>query len=100
MALRKAPGSEDLGTQVRTHLNQYLDSSRMSQRVQADLGSGVERAVHQHLGKTETRGLEENEAPAVAGVPILSLLRNPAGVRTAILVNEILERPKCLRRKT
>jgi len=72
----------------------------MSQRVKADLGSAVERAVREHLGKTETRGTEEKEAPALAGVPIMTLLRNPEGVRTAILVNEILERPKCLRRKT
>jgi hypothetical protein len=100
MALRKGPGSEDLGTQVRAHLSQYLDSTRMSQRVKADLGSAVERAVREHLGKTETRGTEEKEAPALAGVPIMTLLRNPEGVRTAILVNEILERPKCLRRKT
>lgn len=100
MALRKAPGSEDLGTQVRDHLTQYLDSSRMSQRVKSDLGSGVERAVREHMGSTETRGPEDRETLVVAGVPILALLRNPAGVRTAILVNEILERPKCLRPKT
>jgi hypothetical protein len=100
MASRKGPGSEDLGTQVRDHLNQYLDSSRMSQRVKADLGSSVERTVREHLGKTETSGTQEIEMPVVAGVPILTLLQDPAGVRMAILVNEILERPRCLRRKT
>jgi hypothetical protein len=101
IAARKAPVSQDLGTQVRAHSSEYLDSSRMSQRVKADLGSSVERAVHEHLGKTETRGLEDKETPAAAtSVPILALLRNPAGVRAAILVNEILQRPKCLRRKT
>ncbi len=101
IAARKAPGSEDLGTQVQAHLNEYLDSSRMSQRVKADLGSSVERGVREHLGKTETRGTEEKETPAApTDAPIQSLLRNPAGVRSAILLNEILQRPKCLRRKT
>jgi hypothetical protein len=101
MAMRKAPGTEDLGNQVRTHANQYLDSSRMSQRVQADLGSAVERTVREHLGTPETSGPRDKEkVTLVAGVPILTLLRSPAGVRTAILVNEILERPKWLRRKS
>jgi hypothetical protein len=103
LAQRKAPVSDDLGAQVRAHLNQYLDTSRMSQRAKADLGTAVERAVRDHLGKTETRGTDDQDSLTVAaqpGTPIVSLLRNPAGVRTAVLVNEILQRPKCLRRKT
>ncbi len=103
LAQRKAPVSDDLGAQVRAHLTQYLDSSRMSQRAKADLGTAVERAVREHLGKTETRGTDEQDALTVAaqsGTSIISLLRNPAGVRTAVLVNEILQRPKCLRRET
>jgi hypothetical protein len=103
LAQRKAPVSDDLGAQVRAHLNQYLDTSRMSQRAKADLGTAVERAVRDHLGKTETRGTEDQDPLTVAaqsGTPIISLLRNPAGVRTAVLVNEILQRPKCLRRET
>jgi hypothetical protein len=104
MAVRKAPVSGDLGADIRTHLSQYLDSSRMSQRAKADLGSAVERAVREHMGKTETRGLEDQNAvvapPAQSGMSIVTLLRNPAGVKTAILINEVLQRPKCLRRKT
>ena len=87
--------------QVQAHLSEYLDSSRMSQRVQADLGSSVERGVREHLGKTETRGTEEKETPVgPADAPLQALLRDPAGVRSAIILNEILARPKCLRRKT
>jgi hypothetical protein len=103
LAQRKAPVSDDLGAQVRAHLNQYLETSRMSQRAKADLGTAVERAVREHLGKTETRGTDDQDpltVAAQAGTPLISLLRNPAGVRTAVLVNEILQRPKCLRRET
>lgn len=103
LAQRKAPVSGDLGAQVRAHLSQYLESSRLSQRAKAELGSAVERAVREHLGTTATRGTQDQESVAGAvelDAPIVTLLRNPAGVRTAILVNEILERPKCLRRKT
>jgi hypothetical protein len=103
IAQRKAPVSDDLGAQVRAQLNQYLESSRLSQRARADLGSAIERAVRAHLGTTATDGPELQDSlvsVAPPGMPITTLLRNPNGVRTAILVNEILERPKCLRRKT
>jgi hypothetical protein len=101
IASRKAPVSDDLGAQIRAHLSQYLESSRLSERAQTDLGNAVELAVREHLGATVTRGATGAD-PVVAtaqSVPLLALLRNPAGLRTAILVNEILERPKCLRRK-
>jgi hypothetical protein len=102
IASRKAPVSEDLGAQIRAHLGQYLESSRMSQQARTELGKAVELAVREHMGTTETRGaagLDQVDARPQSGQPIAALLRNPAGVRTAILVNEILERPKCLRRK-
>jgi len=102
IASRKAPVSDDLGAQIRAHLGQYLESSRLSQQVRTDLGKAVERAVRDHLGATVTGSVAApDQVDATAqSVPLLALLRNPAGVRTAILVNEILERPKCLRRKT
>jgi hypothetical protein len=103
IASRKAPVSDDLGAQIRAHLSQYLESSRLSQRARTDLGKAVELAVREHLGTMDTggaAGLDPLDARTQSGQPIVALLRDPAGVRTAILVNEILERPKCLRRKT
>jgi hypothetical protein len=102
LAQRKAPVSDDLGAQVRAHLNQYLDSARLSQQARADLGSAVERAVLDHLGTTTAGSADQDAANAAAdpAASIVALLRNPTGVRTAILVNEILERPRCLRRNT
>ena len=103
MALRKAPVSDDLGAQIRAHLSHYLDSSQLSQRAKADLGSAVDRAVREHLGNATAggpQGQESLNAAAEAGAPFLALLRNPSGVRNAILINEILGRPKGLRRKT
>jgi hypothetical protein len=103
LAQRKAPVSDDLGAQVRAHLTQYLDSSRMSERARADLGSAVERAVRDHMGTTTTAGTADQAAPQAAADPtasVMALLRDPAGVRAAIVVSEILERPRCLRRNT
>ncbi|HUE12708.1 MAG TPA: hypothetical protein VMR25_00970 [Planctomycetaceae bacterium] len=103
IASRKAPVSDDLGAQIRSHLSHYLDSSQLSQRAKADLGNAVDRAVREHLGNTTTGGPQGQDSLNVAaqsGAPIAALLRDPAGVRTAILVNEILQRPKCLRRES
>ena len=97
---RKAPYRTIWGPRVRAHLNQYLESSRLSQKARAELGSAIDRAVRDHLGNTRT-AIEDQDSPSSAktGPPIASFLRNPGDVRTAILVNEILQRPKCLGRK-
>jgi hypothetical protein len=102
IASRKSPVSDDLGAQIRAHLAQYVDSSRMSQRAQADLGNAVERAVRQHLGQTATSGAGDNDerlAAVSASSPIASLLRDSTSVRQAMVINEILGRPKGLQRK-
>jgi hypothetical protein len=101
IAARKAPGSEDLGKQIRTHLAQYLDPSRMANQTQNDLGNSVDRTVRQHLGTTITAPAETEQAavPKIDGSQIVPLLRNRSNVRTAIVINEILGRPKGLSRR-
>ena len=68
--------SDDLGAQVRAHLNQYLESSRLSQKARAELGSAIDRAVRDHLGNTRTT-IEDQDSPSSAktGPPIASFLR-------------------------
>ncbi|HXY36356.1 MAG TPA: hypothetical protein VEI07_19115 [Planctomycetaceae bacterium] len=101
MASRKAPGSEDLGKQIRTHLAQYLDASRMTVQTQSDLGNSVERTVRQHMGDTVTAGVaQQDTAPASSEASLIApLLRNPANVRSSIVINEILGPPRGLRRR-
>lgn len=101
MASRKAPVSDDLGVQIRSHLAQYLESSRLSQQARADLGKAVEKAVREHLGSTVTANAAGRDriGPVPSGSSIGDVLRNPANVQTAILVNEILGPPKGLRRR-
>jgi hypothetical protein len=97
---RRAPGSEDLGKQIRSHLAQYLDSSRMAAQTQSDLGNGVERTVRQHLGETvNVADKVRSKSSAAEASAILPLLRNASSVRTAIVINEILGPPKGLRRR-
>jgi hypothetical protein len=97
---RRAPGSEDLGKQIRSHLAQYLDSSRMAAQTQSDLGNAVERTVRQHLGETvNVADKEQSRSSPADASAILPLLRNASSVRTAIVINEILGPPKGLRRR-
>jgi hypothetical protein len=52
------------------------------------------------LGESVNVADMEKSAPAPdAGSRVVSLLRNPSSVRTAIVVNEILGPPKGLRRR-
>jgi hypothetical protein len=98
IAARKAPGSEDLGKQIRSHVATYLDASRMAVQTQSDLGNGVERTVRQHLGETVNVANKEQSADtAMDGSQIVALLRNASSVRTAIVINEILGPPRGLR---
>jgi hypothetical protein len=75
----------------------------MAAQTQSDLGNAVERTVRQHLGQTITAGVTEalpaSGPSASEGKDIMPLLRNPSSARTAIVVNEILGRPKGLRRR-
>jgi hypothetical protein len=100
IAGRKAPGSENLGKQIRSHLAEYLDSSRMAAQTQSDLGNAVERTVRQHLGETvSVADKEQSQSSPAEASAILPLLRNASSVRTAIVINEILGPPKGLRRR-
>lgn len=80
--------SSNLGGELRSHqLGNQIDAAvrkEITDAVQIDLGTGiaaasatpVERPVH----------------------PLVKVLRDPNGVRQAILLNEVLQRPKALRR--
>ena len=94
LAERKGPGSLDLGTGVREHLSTFMDPNRLERRVQQDMKPEVEAAVQAHLGQfgAETPRLSEQLSQAKPH-PIVQLLRDPQGVRQAILIKEILERP-------
>lgn len=79
----------DLGAAVRTH--------HLSNRVEASVEKDIASAVQADLGSI---------APATGSIvpserrvhPLVKVLRDPGGVRQAILLNEILQRPKSMRR--
>ncbi|MGE3313820.1 MAG: hypothetical protein AB7O26_01805 [Planctomycetaceae bacterium] len=92
---RPAPGSQDLGSSVRTHLNEYMDPTRLEKQVAADMRDTVAAAVQAHLGQfagASLTGHRSEKKHVQQTHPIVALLRNPDGVRQAILIKEVLER--------
>ncbi len=80
-----------LGQGVRSHLHEHMEPNRIGAAVQQD----IDLAVRKDLGPDAA-----SDALTRAGNihPLAQALRDPQGVRQAILLNEILSRPKSLRR--
>ena len=70
---------------------------RMSKRVDQDLGHGVERSVSSHMGPSVGGGRNSDvsvDSGDWTAENLAGLLTRPEGMRQAVLVHEILSRPK------
>lgn len=77
-------------------------SSHLGNRIDALVQSDVTGAVEKDIQAAVQHDLGNAIAPATIKVavdhPLIAVLRDPKGVRQAILLNEILQRPKALRK--
>lgn len=91
---RAAPVSKDLGTGVRSHVAEHLQSGKITQEVSQDLKDRVSESVTTHLGQFSGSSSSPTapEQPTAAQ-QIGQLLRSPASVRQAMLINTILSPP-------
>ncbi|MCA9075531.1 MAG: hypothetical protein KDA93_10900 [Planctomycetaceae bacterium] len=105
ISLRHIQASEDLGAGVRSHADEHMQA-RMSQRVEQDLPHLVNQGVSQHLGEftADDRDTRAGVAPVVSSraavkdaTGLIASLRDPAGMRKAIILQEILSKPRALR---
>jgi hypothetical protein len=99
LASRPAPITDTLGTGVKQSLSQHM-TDRVSQEVQQRLAPRVDAEVAADLGPTLTSGASMRAPPLPAAVSatlradrFAELLRNPANVRQAIVLNLILSPP-------
>ena len=70
---------------------------RMTRRVDRDLGHGVEQSVSSHMGPSvgDGRGSDVSfDSSDWTAENLVGLLTRPDGMRQAVLVHEILSRPK------
>ncbi len=78
--------SSNLGNEVRSH--------QMGNRVDAAVQKEITAAVQHDLGNRIAAAKPSQEQPMH---PLIKVLRDPNGIRQAILLNEILQRPKAKR---
>ncbi len=95
-----------MGAGVKQSLSQHM-TDRVSQEVQQRLAPRVEDKGAADLGPTMTSGASMRAPPLPAAVSatlradrFAEMLRNPANVRQAIVLNMILSPPPALARKS
>jgi len=96
---RHAIGQRHIDSQVDDLVAEHLPSQRMGNLVEQDLGRGVDQSVASHLGsasgtQVETAAVWEDGVNALSAEYLAGLLSRPEGMRQAVLVHEILSRPK------
>jgi hypothetical protein len=93
-----------VGSGVAEHVDSYIGDhvrSHMGRDVDNFVKKDIDERVRSHLGSQSSKPVEmsASDTGSAAADDILSVLKTPAGVRHAILVNEILSRPRSLRKK-
>lgn len=96
---RHVIGQRHVDSHVDEQVAEYLPSQRMENLVEQDLGHGVEQSVASHLGSSDGTQVETAEVwddglSALSAESLIGLLTRPEGIRQAVLVHEILSRPK------
>ena len=92
----------NIGARVQNHIGQQSSSKKSTNAVSEYVDTTIVKSVNEHLGR---RSAEMPPPTTVAkgnmaAANIADLLRSPAGIRNAILVNELLSRPRALRTKS
>ena len=89
------------GSGISDHVDQYINK-HVEEYVDNDVNEYVEAtivdSVEEHLGDRPDTSPVSQVSRTEAAEAVVKLLKDPKGVRNAILVNEILSRPAALRR--
>lgn len=97
IASRSAPGTGNLGSAIRQQVAEQLPEHKLAREVAADLKDRIDPDVARHLGEFVTSPppgpAVDRPQSASAASRFAELLRRPASVRDAILINTILSLP-------
>ena len=106
VASRHVVPSGDLGKSVTSHVQEHM-SQRVRQEAEQNLPHAVDQTVANHLGEftaddRDTRSTVKPVYQSRANVSnpghLIDQLRNPDGMRQAIMLQEILSKPRMLRK--
>ncbi len=96
-------GSSDLGEGLREHVKTAM-AERVAVQAQRDLphlASSVDQKVREDLGAPDTKTFSvsgKTDAVRSGSSPLVLMLQNPKTARQAVLMSEIMGRPKALRK--
>lgn len=116
VAPRPVSASSELGGGLKQHLREQM-AERVVKNAQRDVGQSVSDSVQRHLGTSGRAPAGGNVAPLSASdafdqsstaqsetccktdraEALKKMLRSPDSMRQAIIIQEVLNRPKCLR---
>ena len=96
---RKGPGSTNLGAGLREHLAEQMQE-RVGKQAEQNLGHGVADKLEQDLGKfsvneqrTSTAAVIKEVKPSITASAVAQIVRDPATMKQAFVMNLILNRP-------
>ena len=99
IAQRKGPGSTNLGAGLREHLAEQMQE-RVGKQADAYMAHGVAEKVEQDLGKfsvneqrTSTAAVIKEVKPSITASAVAEIVRDPATMKQAFVMNLILTRP-------
>lgn len=99
IAQRKGPGSTNLGAGLREHLAEQMQE-RVGKQADAYMAHGVAEKVEQDLGKfsineqrTSTAAVIKQAKPSITASAVAEIVRDPATMKQAFVMNLILTRP-------
>lgn len=105
VAGRHLGGQERLGSSVRDHLRTHMEE-RVEEQAEGYLPHAVDQLVAQHLGafsadssgsSGRTAQSETRRRARIRAAALRTAFRTPGGARNAVLMHEILSRPRSLR---
>lgn len=89
--------SAGLGDNIRNHVSSNMDARSVENQVKQDVDNAVQRdisdSVQRNIGVDGTFANVQRQTVH----PLILALRNPDGVRQALLMSEILKRPRSIR---
>jgi hypothetical protein len=99
LSKRHVIGDRHIDTDVDDHVVEHLPKGRLADLVEEDLGNGFERSLSSRIGTAFDTGVESAEiweegGSGLTAEALVGLLTRPEGVRQAVVLQEILSRPK------
>lgn len=92
---RARPGTA-IGQSLSQHVSSYMASGRVASEVQQNLPHRIDQAVQQDLSGGTVAAIAPISSSSGTVHPLMALLTRPEGIQQAILLNEILQRPRSL----